>query len=86
MDQRFALHETLELAEVSAFKAVCNTKAKTMQILVSDPELKRLMQAEAELSNRQLQELNELLGRAQEQDVIAKTTRPTRGAERGVHA
>ncbi|HYF77128.1 MAG TPA: hypothetical protein VD973_08360 [Symbiobacteriaceae bacterium] len=66
---KFALHETLELHEVSAFKAVCNTKAKTMQILVTDPELKRLMQAEAELSSRQLEELNELLARAAEGEV-----------------
>jgi similar to spore coat protein len=68
---KFALHETLELHEVSTFKAVCNTKAKTMQILVSDPELKKLMQAEAERSNRQLEELNGLLNRAAEEGVQA---------------
>lgn len=68
---KFALHETLELHEVSTFKAVCSTKAKTMQILVSDPELKKLMQAEAERSNRQLEELNGLLNRAAEEGVQA---------------
>lgn len=68
---KFALHETLELHEVSAFKAVCNTKAKTMQILVTDPELKRLMQAEADLSSSQLEELNGLLSKAAEEGVQA---------------
>ncbi|HYG59788.1 MAG TPA: hypothetical protein VD902_17125 [Symbiobacteriaceae bacterium] len=64
MEQRFALHETLELHEMSAFKAVCLTKAKTMQILVSDPDLKRLMQEDVALSTRQLTELSDLLARA----------------------
>lgn len=71
MPQRFALHETLELHEVSAFKAVCMTKSKTMQILVSDADLKRLMQEDVELSTRQLQELNGLLTRAIEQGAQA---------------
>lgn len=64
MNQRFALHETLELHEVSAFKAVCITKSKTMQGLVSDPELKTLLQQDVQLSTRQLQELSGLLSNA----------------------
>jgi similar to spore coat protein len=67
MQQNFALHETLELHEVSAFKAVCMTKSKTMQALVSDPELKNLLQQDVQLSTRQLQELNGLLSKAVEQ-------------------
>lgn len=62
----FALHETLELAEMTAFKTVCLTKAKTMQLLVSDPALKELMQDDVRLSSRQLEELNEFLARATE--------------------
>jgi similar to spore coat protein len=68
MQQNFALHETLELHEVSAFKAVCMTKSKTMQALVSDPELKNLLQQDVQLSTRQLQELNGLLSKAVEQE------------------
>lgn len=64
MNPNFALHETLELHEVSAFKALCMTKSKTMQALVSDPELKSLMQEDVQLSTRQLQELNGLLSNA----------------------
>lgn len=57
----YALHETIELHEVSAFKAVCMTKSKTMQLLVSDPDLKDLLQADVEMSTRQLQELRGLM-------------------------
>lgn len=62
MERKYALHETLDLHEVATFKALCMTKAKTMQILVTDPELKALMQADVELSTRQLTELQALLG------------------------
>jgi len=58
---QFALHETLELHEMVTFKALCLTKSKTMQILVSDPDLKRIMQEDVELTTRQLQELGTLL-------------------------
>lgn len=71
MNQNFALHETLELHEVCAFKTVCMTKSKTMQMLVSDSELKDLLQQDAQLSTRQLQELNGLLSKAIEQGVRA---------------
>lgn len=67
MPQSFALHETLELHEVSAFKALCLTKSKTMQPLVSDPGLKALMQADVQLTTRQLAELDGLLAKASQQ-------------------
>lgn len=67
MTQPFALHETMELHEISTFKAVCLTKSKTMQLLVTDPELKNLMQTDVALSTRQLEELNRLLTRAIEE-------------------
>ncbi|HZG83882.1 hypothetical protein [Paenibacillus sp.] len=64
MKGSYALHETLDLHEVAAFKTVCLTKSKTMQILVTDPELKAILQEDAERSTRQLQELNGLLAEA----------------------
>lgn len=67
MTQSYALHETLELHEISAFKVVCLTKAKTMQILVSDPDLKRLMQDDVAVTTRQLEELNGLLAQTVQQ-------------------
>ncbi|MBW5446314.1 hypothetical protein GE107_09610 [Cohnella sp. CFH 77786] len=61
---RFGVHETMELHEVTTFKTVSLTKSKTMQVLVTDPELKELMREEAELCSRQLRELDGLLSQA----------------------
>lgn len=68
MDHNFALHETMELHEVSAFKAICLTKSKTMQALVSDPELKELLQYDVQVSTRQLKELSDLIAKASRQE------------------
>jgi similar to spore coat protein len=64
MNPNYALHETLEAHEIAAFKTVCMTKSKTMQALVSDPELKQIMQEDVQLSARQLQELSAQLSKA----------------------
>ncbi|AOK90504.1 hypothetical protein ACYCSE_08605 [Paenibacillus sp. SEL1] len=65
----YGLHETLEVHELSAFKAVCLTKSKTMQALISDPTLKAILQQDVDLSTRQLQELGTLLDQAISQEV-----------------
>lgn len=70
MESKFALHETLDLHEVAAFKALCMTKSKTMQMLVTDPHLKALMQADVDVSTRQLKELQALLGQKQATEVL----------------
>ncbi|AEI39410.1 hypothetical protein [Paenibacillus mucilaginosus] len=62
--QKYALHEVLELHEIAAFKTNCMTKSQTMQMLVSDEALKSIMQQDVALSVRQLQDLNELLSKA----------------------
>jgi similar to spore coat protein len=59
--QNLALHETLELHEILNFKTVCMTKSQTMQALVSDGELKALMQMDVEQSGRAVGELQNLL-------------------------
>jgi len=64
MDSTYALHEMLEVHEIAAFKTVCMTKSKTMQALVTDPELKQILQQDATLSQQQLQELGEVLSKA----------------------
>lgn len=60
----FAMHETLELHELTAFKSLCLTKSKTMQGLAADAELQELLRTDAQLSTRQLQELSSLLSKA----------------------
>ncbi|NEU59944.1 hypothetical protein [Paenibacillus sp. ALJ109b] len=64
MNSTYALHEMLEVHEIAAFKTVCMTKSKTMQALVTNPELKQILQQDASLSQQQLQELGEVLTKA----------------------
>ncbi|MEC0258631.1 hypothetical protein PAEVO_16180 [Paenibacillus sp. GM2FR] len=64
MNSTYALHEMLEVHEIAAFKTVCMTKSKTMQALVTDPELKQILQQDATLSQQQLQELGGVLSKA----------------------
>lgn len=61
MNSNYALHEMLEVHEMAAFKTVCMTKSKTMQALVTDPELLQILQQEVKLSQQQLQELGGVL-------------------------
>jgi len=64
MNSNYALHEMLEVHEMAAFKTVCMTKSKTMQALVTDPELLQILQQEVKLSQQQLQELGGVLTKA----------------------
>jgi hypothetical protein len=64
MNSNYALHEMLEVHEIAAFKTVCMTKSKTMQALVTDPELMEILQQEVKLSQQQLQELGGVLSKA----------------------
>ncbi|WP_169087937.1 hypothetical protein [Paenibacillus sp. PL91] len=59
----YALHETLEVHEIAAFKTVCLTKAKTMHGLVSDPALKEILLLDVDVSTRQLEELGAILSK-----------------------
>ncbi|NQX46573.1 hypothetical protein HQN87_14620 [Paenibacillus tritici] len=63
MNSNYALHELLEVREMAAFKTVCLTKSKTMQALVTDPELMQILQQDAILSQQQLQELSGVLSK-----------------------
>ncbi|MCA0756167.1 hypothetical protein KP806_14015 [Paenibacillus sp. N4] len=67
----YALHETLEVHELAAFKTVSLTKSKTMKALVSDPALKAILQRDVEVSTRQLQELGDILSAAAERGIKA---------------
>ncbi|RIX50051.1 hypothetical protein D3P08_21080 [Paenibacillus nanensis] len=64
MNSNYALHELLEVHEMAAFKTVCVTKSKTMQALVTDPELMQILQQDVQLSQQQLQELGGVLSKA----------------------
>lgn len=64
MNSNHALHEMLEVHEMAAFKTVCMTKSKTMQTLVTDPELMQILQEDVTLSQQQLLELGGVLSKA----------------------
>jgi similar to spore coat protein len=64
MVNQLALHESLEVHEITAFKNVCLTKNKLMQALAADPALKQILQRDIQVSTRQIQELNRFLGSA----------------------
>ncbi|WP_336771474.1 hypothetical protein [Paenibacillus sp. MMO-58] len=63
MNSNYALHEMLEVHEIAAFKTVCMTKSKTMQALVTDPELNQILRQDVQLSQQQLQELSGVLSK-----------------------
>jgi similar to spore coat protein len=63
MKSNYALHEMLEVHEMAAFKTVCMTKSKTMQALVTVPELMQILQQDVQLSQQQLQELGGVLSK-----------------------
>lgn len=51
MDQQtIAPHETMQLRELLTFKNLCLTKSVTMSPLVSDQELKSILQNDVNLS------------------------------------
>jgi similar to spore coat protein len=60
----YALHEVLEVQEITAFKTTCLTKSKTMRALVSDQRLKDIMQQDVETTTRQLKEYATILAKA----------------------
>jgi similar to spore coat protein len=62
--QSLAVHETLELHELLAFKNVCLTKSKTMQALVTDEQLKSLMELDVQQASSSIKEYQALLSKA----------------------
>ncbi|WP_138416785.1 hypothetical protein [Aquibacillus sediminis] len=58
MPNKLGVHESIELHELVSFKSLCLTKATIMQGLVSDENLKNLMQQDATMHERHLKELN----------------------------
>lgn len=62
MDQQaIAPHETMQLHELLAFKNLSVTKAVTMATLVSDEELKSILQNDVSTSKQHIKELSGLM-------------------------
>jgi similar to spore coat protein len=63
-NQGLAMHETLEIHELLVFKNVCCTKSSTMQALVTDTELKSILQKDVDTTKTHIRDLSSLLSRA----------------------
>ncbi|KKO53408.1 hypothetical protein [Paenibacillus sp. DMB20] len=61
MTYSYGEHETLELLEMTTLKSNSLIKAKAMQLLVSDEDLKSILRQEVDLGTRQLQQLSTLI-------------------------
>ncbi|WP_371826329.1 spore coat protein [Alicyclobacillus fastidiosus] len=64
---QLAAHEMMEIHELLNFKTICTAKAKAMDGLVTDRELKQLMQLDLQQSMQALNNLQALLTRAHAQ-------------------
>jgi similar to spore coat protein len=67
-EKRFAPHEGLELHEILNFKNVCLTKAITMSLLVSDEELKGILQKDADTTKQHIEEIKAFMEKIQATD------------------
>ncbi|MCM3782511.1 hypothetical protein M3231_05970 [Neobacillus mesonae] len=63
-----ALHETLEVQEMAAFRTISLTKSNMMLLLVSDEGLKEILRLDVQMSTRALHELKEIMEKAQMQE------------------
>ncbi|EKQ57899.1 MULTISPECIES: hypothetical protein [unclassified Clostridium] len=59
--QGIAPNETMQLHEILTFKNTCLTKSLTMSPLVSDDELKSILQQEVTISQTHIEELRDLM-------------------------
>jgi similar to spore coat protein len=64
--KNLAPHEAIELHEILTFKTLCATKSATMSGLVSDSELKTLLNKDFSLSKQHISDINDLLQTTQE--------------------
>lgn len=60
-DKVIAPNETMQLHELLTFKNTCLTKMLTMSPLVSDDDLKAILQQDAAKSQKNIEELRELM-------------------------
>ncbi|MEH7108764.1 MULTISPECIES: hypothetical protein [Bacillaceae] len=61
MTKHLALHETLDLHELLAFKNLCLTKAATMSKLAQDVELQTILADDVTVGIQHIQELQKFL-------------------------
>ncbi|TMW71210.1 hypothetical protein [Alteribacter natronophilus] len=63
-DKKYAPHELLEVHEMLTVKSACAVKSSMMQGLASDKKLKELLEEDAKLSQKAVEELKGILQEA----------------------
>lgn len=58
---QLGVHEKLELHELLTFKTTCLTKSQTMMPMVSDQNLKAILQQDVASGSQDIQQLKNLL-------------------------
>ncbi|GHI01549.1 hypothetical protein [Neobacillus kokaensis] len=61
MAKHLALHETLDLHELLAFKNLCLTKTTTMSKLAQDEELRTMLEADTAAGMQHIQQIQQFL-------------------------
>jgi similar to spore coat protein len=61
MKQGIAPHESIELHEILTFKNVCLTKSIAMSKLISDNELKSILEQDISTTQQHIRELTDLM-------------------------
>lgn len=61
MAKLLGMHETLDLHELLTFKNLCLTKSTTMGALVQDEELKTILENDAAIGQRHIEQLQQLI-------------------------
>lgn len=61
MNTRLSMHETLELHELINLKLVCAAKSSTFATVVTDPQLRNLLQQDVQMATQGAHQLSNLL-------------------------
>lgn len=61
MYTKLAMHETLELHELMNLKLVCAAKSSTFATIVTDPQLRNLLQQDVQIATQGAHQLSNLL-------------------------
>ena len=59
--QKLGVHEKVELHELLTMKTVCAGKSMAMKGMVNDPQLRSLLEQDAEMSREHIRELQNIL-------------------------
>lgn len=60
-NSRLAMHETLDLHELINLKSVCAAKSASMATMVTDQQLRNLLQQDVQMATQHAQQISNLI-------------------------